>query len=711
MTGFNALVMRKKHKQRSFQPGVRAQGTVLVLLTPLLLTWRAAGEIDIVFPGESWDQREPAQAGLDAGKLDAFAANVGGDGCIIKDGYLVKSWGSLTSHKWWASASKPVLSTLLLLAVQEKKLPSVDALVKSAGWDLSPKDSTMTFRNLADMVSGYACAEAPGAAWGYNDFAIQLYARSLEKVFQQPLDQAFRQRMTELRFEDGEFFGGRGGLSVAASTRDFARLGWLWLNRGRWNGKEVLSEKLFVEHVKPGVPASLPRTASKEANDYLGIGSYGGGTDQTPHGPGVYGFNFWFNELTPSGKRVWPAAPPDTYQANGMWNRDTVTVFPSFRMVVAVRGAKPGKFEPGKSEGAYNANLRLLVDATRPPVFPGKEWETASPESQGVDPAKLQEAVSLLGRTVGADGTRELVIIRNGRVIWRGDDIDKMHGVWSFTKVFTSTALGLLIDDGKCTLDTRARDFLPAMAAAYPEVTLRHFTTMTSGYRAVGDEPQGSYKHGPSVTPFAPNPDPLFMPPGSKFAYWDSAMNQFANVLTRIAGEPLEDLLQRRIAGPIGMNREKWDWGDWGKVDGIVVNGGSGNKSGPIKISAREAARFGLLFLNRGNWNGRQLLSARWVEEATRVQVPATVPHGFAERAKSGPGEYGFNWWVNGLKPDGQRKFPGAPPSTFCGAGHNNNYCFVIPEWNMVIVRLGLDGSAGDRVWSDFLAKIREAID
>jgi len=97
-----------------------------------------------------------------------------------------------------------------------------------------------------------------------------------------------------------------------------------------------------------------------------------------------------------------------------------------------------------------------------------------------VDPAKLQEAVSLLGRTVGADGVRELVIIRNGRMIWRGDNIDKMHGVWSFTKVFTSTALGLLIDDSKCALDTRARDFLPAMAAAYPEVTLRHFTTMTS---------------------------------------------------------------------------------------------------------------------------------------------------------------------------------------------------------------------------------------
>lgn len=343
------------------------------------------------------------------------------------------------------------------------------------------------------------------------------------------------------------------------------------------------------------------------------------------------------------------------------------------------------------------------------PVFPGKDWEVATPESQGVDPAKLNQAVALLEQTVGKDGVHELAIVRHGRMIWQGDDIDKLHGVWSFTKVFTSTALGLLIDDGKCTLDTKAADILPAMAATYPQVTLRHFATMTSGYRAVGDE-QGSYSHGASVTPFDPNPNPLFRPPGSHFAYWDSAMNQFANALTRIAGEALEDLMQRRIADPIGMNRAKWDWGDWGKIDGLVVNGGSGNKTGPMKISTREAARFGLLFLNRGNWNGKQLLSERWVDAATRVQVPASVPHGFAERSSEGPGEYGFNWWVNGIKPDGKRKFPGAPPNTYCGAGHNNNRCFVIPEWNMVIVRLGLDGSAKDQVWSDFLAKVGEAL-
>jgi CubicO group peptidase (beta-lactamase class C family) len=78
-------------------------------------------------------------------------------------------------------------------------------------------------------------------------------------------------------------------------------------------------------------------------------------------------------------------------------------------------------------------------------------------------------------------------------MIWKGDNIDHVHGVWSCTKSFTSTVLGLLIEDGKCSLDTRAASVVPALRPHYSDVTLRHFATMTSGYRAVGDETTGSY--------------------------------------------------------------------------------------------------------------------------------------------------------------------------------------------------------------------------
>jgi CubicO group peptidase (beta-lactamase class C family) len=238
---------------------------------------------------------------------------------------------------------------------------------------------------------------------------------------------------------------------------------------------------------------------------------------------------------------------------------------------------------------------------------------------------------------------------------------------------------------------------------------------MTSGYRAVGDEPRGTYTHGPSKTPFVPSPVPLFVPPGSRHAYWDSAMNEFAQVLTRIAGEPIEELFRRRIADPIGMNRKRWDWGDFGEVERLVVNGGSGNSNRHMQISARELARLGHLFLNGGEWNGKRLISADWVAAATSTQVPADLPLGHLESGIDGRGVYALNWWTNGLKPDGERKWPGVPPGAFSASGYNNNDMFVVPEWGMVIVRLGLDQGTdapiSDSTYAEFLWLIGEAID
>ena len=354
----------------------------------------------------------------------------------------------------------------------------------------------------------------------------------------------------------------------------------------------------------------------------------------------------------------------------------------------------------------------IVTTASEAMVFPGEDWQQVKPEAQGLDSAKLEQAISYLENNSGSDGVKELVIIRNGCMIWNGPNIDKMHGVWSLTKSFTSTVLGLLIDDDKATLDTLAKDYVPSMASSYYEVTLRHFTTMTSGYYAVGDRTTGSYKHGPSPTPFEPATTPLFQPPGSRYAYWDSAMNQFANVLTRIADEPIESLLKRRIADPIGMNAAKWNWGDFGEVDGIVVNGGSGNGNKHMFISARELARFGHLFLNRGRWKDKQLISAAWVEAATKAHVPASMPLEDLSGA-DGRGTYGYNWWANGIKADGKRKWPGAPVGAYAASGYNNNDMFVIGEWNMVIVRLGLDQRdfpITDAIYDRFLEKVGGAI-
>ena len=140
-------------------------------------------------------------------------------------------------------------------------------------------------------------------------------------------------------------------------------------------------------------------------------------------------------------------------------------------------------------------------------VFPGKDWANASPESQGVDPEKLRAAVDYLDRELkeyGGAGT--LFIVRNGYVIWAGPECDRQYQIFSATKSFTSTVLGLLIDDGKVG-STLGKDLDSALSAQYPTVTLRHFATMTSGYDSVG----GSYefddqKRGDSWNPGPPAP-------------------------------------------------------------------------------------------------------------------------------------------------------------------------------------------------------------
>jgi CubicO group peptidase (beta-lactamase class C family) len=347
-------------------------------------------------------------------------------------------------------------------------------------------------------------------------------------------------------------------------------------------------------------------------------------------------------------------------------------------------------------------------------VFPGDSWQQASPESQRVNSAQLQSALLFLQKNAGKDGVSEVAIIRNGYLIHEGANIDKQHGVWSLTKSFTSTVLGLLIDEGKCSLDTLAASILPEMKEHYAGVTLRHFTTMTSGYRAVGDTTTGSYTHGPSSTPFKPSPEALFSPPGSRYAYWDSAMNQFGHILTKIAGESLYDYFKRKVADPIGMHPDKWNWGEFKTESGPAINGGSGNGNKHIFISSRELARFGLLFLNKGRWNNKPLLSQTWVEQASAVQVANSVPLANPKLSSAnGPGVYGFNWWVNGMNSAGKRKWPEAPAGTYAASGYNNNDMFIIPEWNMVIVRLGLDQNdqlITDEGFSAFIQKIGEAL-
>jgi CubicO group peptidase (beta-lactamase class C family) len=351
------------------------------------------------------------------------------------------------------------------------------------------------------------------------------------------------------------------------------------------------------------------------------------------------------------------------------------------------------------------ATLGAIADekAAERMVFPGEDWEDAKPESQGIHSDKLEAAVQYLEDHAGADGVKRLVVIRNGRMIWKGPEADKQQRIWSVSKAFTSTAHGLLIEDGKCTLDTRAKDFSPRLAEHYPTVTLRHLATMTSGIDGVGGAYDFDAERRGDQNALV-DPLPPFFAPGTKYMYWDEATQQYGYVLTRIAGESLHDYLKRRILDPIGITRFQWQ---------LDANKKVLNWTGGIEISASDLARFGHLFLNGGNWSGKQLISASWVQEATKVQVPASVPAGHPTSNRQGSGVYGYHWWPNGITPDGKRRWPDAPAGTYARSGYNNNDLFVIPAWKMVIVRLGLDQREDEITtveYNVFLRKVGEAI-
>jgi CubicO group peptidase (beta-lactamase class C family) len=310
-------------------------------------------------------------------------------------------------------------------------------------------------------------------------------------------------------------------------------------------------------------------------------------------------------------------------------------------------------------------------------VFPGTEWATATPESQGIEPARLWEAVEHIRQNVGENSTDEVVIVRNGYVIWAGPEAARRHLVWSCTKSFMSTCLGLLWDDGRVTPGDLASTYVPALRDLYPKLTLEQLATFTGGY---------AHAEGKLLEPAAP-----LYAPGAAFHYSDQS-DLLAACLTKAGGRTLESLFRERVAGPIGIKPDELAWGTVAEIDGVTVNGGVGAPPGGVQITALAMARFGWLMCNDGVWNGKRLISSRYLSYATQPRTARDLPP-FDPSAwyVHLPGNYGLNWWTNGPKPEGELQWPHAPRHTFVAQGNKNNNCFVVPEWRLVVVRLGDD--------------------
>jgi CubicO group peptidase (beta-lactamase class C family) len=240
----------------------------------------------------------------------------------------------------------------------------------------------MTLRHLANMTSGYARPEEPGRAWAYNDYAIQLYQRTLfDRIFHEPPENVFHdpRRFGALQLQDGFSFRHK-NRRMMASVRDFARIAWFWLNRGKWNGKQLLPRSYFDENMRPQVPTDLALSSNAPTNDYLKIGSFGGESNHfSIAGPGIYGFNWWFNATGKShpDSLTWPDAPRDTVMSLGH-RGNCSAIIPSLKLVVVAADADWGELSAGQADSQLNQRLQLIVAAGTPLSTAGSPPEASN---------------------------------------------------------------------------------------------------------------------------------------------------------------------------------------------------------------------------------------------------------------------------------------------------------------------------------------------
>jgi CubicO group peptidase (beta-lactamase class C family) len=325
-----------------------------------------------VFPGKNWDRRTPAEVGLDAAKLEALAKHVRGNGCVVRRGSLVFTWGDPPKSGDVASAFKPVLSTLLMIAIQEGKLKSADDLVADVEPRLKEinggKDAGITWRHLASQTSAYGLAERPGEAYSYNDHALALYYDSLTRgVFKEEGTALLKKYFAgPLGFEDAHTFEAFGAKDrpgrLAVSVRDFARFGLMYLRGGRWGERQMVRKDLIEMAIKSPISAGTPLTIGKEAAMIPGQRTIGGTRNITPDGPGQYSFNWWVNGKDRRGELLYEDLPADAFVASGHGGVRQLTAVPSWDLVVCWNdsGMRRG------DKGANRAAVRLVREAVIP---------------------------------------------------------------------------------------------------------------------------------------------------------------------------------------------------------------------------------------------------------------------------------------------------------------------------------------------------------
>jgi len=284
-------------------------------------------------------------------------------------------------------------------------------------------------------------------------------------------------------------------------------------------------------------------------------------------------------------------------------------------------------------------------------------FDRSAPEAQGVASAAI---LSFIDAADKIDAMNSVIVVRHGYVVaegwWGPYDPDSNHELYSLSKSFTSTAVGFAIAEGKLSLDDEILKIFPEDAPPEPSANLksmriRDLLTMSAGHQ---DETSSA---ADKITPKSFLAHPVPHKPGTHFKYNTPATFMLSAAVQKRTGQTLVDYLKPRLFDPLGISKPVWNTNSQG-----IALGGYG-----LRVRTEDIARFGQLYLQRGAWQGKQLIPAEWIDLATSRQVSnGSNPKSDWEQG------YGFQFW---------RCRHGA----YRGDGAFGQYCVVLPEQELVI--------------------------
>jgi hypothetical protein len=379
--------------------------------------------------------------------------------------------------------------------------------------------------------------------------------------------------------------------------------------------------------------------------------------------------------------------------------------------------------------------VSLLSQAQVKNYYPSaNQWDVKSPTSFQIDTSKLNAAVQFakdnesknpknlwltqamqFGKEPFSDpigpmasrGPASGLIIYKGYIIASWGDPNAVEMVNSVTKSFVSTVVGLAVEKGLIhSIDDKVYTYLPPIQVAkngvaeiqnpieqtsfiYPfetahnrKISWDHLLRQTSDWEGVlwgkpdwADRPSDKSDEWTTRKRFEP---------GTVYKYNDTRVNALALAATAVWRKPLPEVLREQVMNPIGASNT-WAWtgynNAWIVLDGKMIQSvsGGGHFGGGMFINAYDMARFGLLTLRKGNWNGKQIIPESWIQKST---TPTTANTG-----------YGFmNYFLN----INQKMYPSAPATAYAHIGNGTNAIYVDSEHDIVAVVKWMDDKSMD---------------